>query len=261
MATINLGSIKFNWKGAYAGGTAYAVDDVVSYNGSSYICILASTGNLPTNGTYFSVMSQAGTDLTSTLTTGQVLQMNSGATAPEYANASGGIGNMYQVTYKDSTSYSGAGRTNDDVVAGLNATFTRQSQTSKTLLSYNLHVGSTQDTWILFKMQYSTDNNTFYDVPDISNQYNAQIPRGHFGNANRGGGSNGTAYETSNVAYEYLHDSSAIASSTIYYRIILFKGHGSNSGTTIYINRSEDMGSNDPNRNTYPSNFIMKEIL
>jgi len=62
MATINLGSIKFNWKGAYAGGTAYAVDDVVSYNGSSYVCILASTGNLPTNGTYFEQMSSAGTN-------------------------------------------------------------------------------------------------------------------------------------------------------------------------------------------------------
>jgi hypothetical protein len=46
MATINLGAIKFNWQGAYAGGTAYAVDDVVSYNGSSYVCKLASTGIL-----------------------------------------------------------------------------------------------------------------------------------------------------------------------------------------------------------------------
>jgi len=62
MATINLGSIKFNWKGTYAGGTAYVVDDVVEYNGSSYICILASTGNLPTNATYFEQMSSAGTD-------------------------------------------------------------------------------------------------------------------------------------------------------------------------------------------------------
>jgi len=75
MATINLGSIKFKWQGAYAGGTAYTVDDVVSYNGSSYICILASTGNLPTNATYWEQMSSAGTngtdgtDLTSTLTT------------------------------------------------------------------------------------------------------------------------------------------------------------------------------------------------
>ena len=26
MATINLGAIKFNWKGAYNSGTSYAVD-------------------------------------------------------------------------------------------------------------------------------------------------------------------------------------------------------------------------------------------
>ena len=69
MATINLGNIKFNWKGTYAGGTAYVVDDVVSYSGSSYICKLASTGNLPTNGTYWDVMSQAGTDIGTTITT------------------------------------------------------------------------------------------------------------------------------------------------------------------------------------------------
>ena len=62
MATINLGSIKFKWQGAYAGGTAYTVDDVVSYQGSSYICIQASTGNLPTNATYWEQMSQKGTD-------------------------------------------------------------------------------------------------------------------------------------------------------------------------------------------------------
>ena len=68
MATINLGSIKFNWKGAYAGGTAYAVDDVVSYNGTSYVCILASTGNLPTNATYWNVMAEGG-DVATTLTT------------------------------------------------------------------------------------------------------------------------------------------------------------------------------------------------
>ena len=51
MATVNIGSLRFDWKGAYNGSTAYVKDDVVSYNGSSYICILASTGNLPTNTT------------------------------------------------------------------------------------------------------------------------------------------------------------------------------------------------------------------
>src|SRR5210317_1140037 len=68
MATINLGSIKFKWKGTYNGATAYTVDDVVEYNGSSYICILASTGNLPTNATYWETMAEGG-DVATTLTT------------------------------------------------------------------------------------------------------------------------------------------------------------------------------------------------
>lgn len=68
MATINLGAIKFNWRGAYAGGTAYAVDDVVSSGGSSYVCILASTGNATSNGTYWQVMAEGG-DVATTLTT------------------------------------------------------------------------------------------------------------------------------------------------------------------------------------------------
>jgi len=72
MAIVNLGSIKFNWQGAYNGATAYSVDDVVSYNGSSYVCTAASTGNLPTDTNFWDQMSSAGTDgtdLTTTLTT------------------------------------------------------------------------------------------------------------------------------------------------------------------------------------------------
>ena len=93
MATINLGNIKFNWKGTYNAGTAYAVDDVVSYNGSSYVCILASTGNLPTNTTYWNVMSEAGTDgtdLTSTLTTqGDIVYRDASGLARLGAGTSG----------------------------------------------------------------------------------------------------------------------------------------------------------------------------
>lgn len=93
MATINLGSIKFNWQGSYSGSTAYSVDDVVSYNGSSYICKLASTGNLPTNTTYWDQMSQAGTDgtdLTSTLTTqGDIVYRDASGLARLAAGTSG----------------------------------------------------------------------------------------------------------------------------------------------------------------------------
>ncbi len=54
MATIDLGKIKINWKGTYAGGTAYVVDDAVEYTDgsvtSSFICTTASTGNAPSSG-------------------------------------------------------------------------------------------------------------------------------------------------------------------------------------------------------------------
>lgn len=52
--------LDINWLGTYAGGTPYVVNDAVFYNGSSYICKLASTGNLPTNTTYWDLMAQQG---------------------------------------------------------------------------------------------------------------------------------------------------------------------------------------------------------
>jgi hypothetical protein len=62
MAQVNIGAIKFNWKGPYNNSTAYIVDDVVSSGGSSYVCILASQGNAVSNGTYWQIMSSAGTN-------------------------------------------------------------------------------------------------------------------------------------------------------------------------------------------------------
>lgn len=62
MATVDLGRIKFVWQGTYNAATAYVVDDVVYSDGSAYVCILASTGNAPTNTTYWNKMAQ-GSDL------------------------------------------------------------------------------------------------------------------------------------------------------------------------------------------------------
>jgi len=50
------------WRWAYSWATAYVVNDAVSYLWSSYICILATTGNLPTNVTYWEVLAAKGTD-------------------------------------------------------------------------------------------------------------------------------------------------------------------------------------------------------
>ena len=129
MATVNLGSIKFKWKGTYAGGTAYTIDDVVSYNGSSYICIQASTGNLPTDTAYFEQMSSAGTngtdgtDLGTTLTTqgdivyrdasglarlgagtsGQVLQTNGTGANPSWGTVSSDFVKLAEVSCSGNT--------------------------------------------------------------------------------------------------------------------------------------------------------------
>lgn len=107
MATINLGRVKPVFQGAYSGATAYVVDDIVTHDGNSYICILASTGNAPTNATYWHKMA-AGSDLggLSGLTAGDIavyngtswvrqaigsageaLKVNSGGTGVEYGQA------------------------------------------------------------------------------------------------------------------------------------------------------------------------------
>ena len=117
MATINLGAIKFNWKGAYNSSTTYAVDDVVSSGGNSYVCIQAHSNQAVGDATaYWNIMSSAGTngtngtDVGTTLTTqgdilyrdgsglarlgygtaGQVLQTGGTGANPSWTDAGGG---------------------------------------------------------------------------------------------------------------------------------------------------------------------------
>lgn len=118
---ITISDLKPTWKGTYAGGTAYVVNDVVSYNGNSYICILASTGNLPTDTTYWKP-SAKGSDLGDGATTldiarydgsnwvrqaagtaNKALKVNSSGNALEFGDLSGG--NLKQIKHfrKNST--------------------------------------------------------------------------------------------------------------------------------------------------------------
>jgi len=50
------------WRGAYDNGTAYILNDGVSYNGSSYICTADTTGNIPTDTSYWNILASRGTD-------------------------------------------------------------------------------------------------------------------------------------------------------------------------------------------------------
>ena len=75
MATINLGRIKPVFRGAYAGGTAYVVDDIVTHGNETFICIQAGTGNATSNASYWTKLAAKGadgsdgTDVGTTLTT------------------------------------------------------------------------------------------------------------------------------------------------------------------------------------------------
>jgi hypothetical protein len=51
----------FNWLGAWDGGTAYEIDDVVERNGSSYIAIAANTASAPPSADW-ELMAQKGAD-------------------------------------------------------------------------------------------------------------------------------------------------------------------------------------------------------
>ena len=216
MATINLGAIKFNWKGAYAGGTAYTVDDVVSSGGSSYVCIQASTGNAVGNATaYWNIMSTKGTngtngtngtDIGTTLTTqgdilyrdgsglqrlakgtaGQVLQMNSGATAPEYATASGGIvssgnfsdgRNLFTHSFSNQTVSTS---TSFIDVAGSNFNLSAGALSASKTCIFNYSVAAYLQDWVhgTLAIQYSADNgsawyhwgNNSHDRHDFSHE-------------------------------------------------------------------------------------------
>ena len=49
------------WQGAWNSGTTYALNDAVSYNGSSYISIQAGTNQTPdTSPTFWSLLAQMG---------------------------------------------------------------------------------------------------------------------------------------------------------------------------------------------------------
>ena len=126
MATLNLGRIKPVLRGAYAGGTAYVIDDIVTSGGETFICIQASTGNATSSASHWTKLAEKGTngtdgtDVGATLankeiafktnagavdgipigTAGQFLKVNSGATGYEYGAVSS---DWVKISHVDST--------------------------------------------------------------------------------------------------------------------------------------------------------------
>jgi hypothetical protein len=63
------------WKGAWSSLTAYIINDTVSEGGSSYICILGNTNQVPPNATYWNLVAQAGSG-SGTVTSVSVVSAN-----------------------------------------------------------------------------------------------------------------------------------------------------------------------------------------
>ena len=162
MATINIGNLTFTHRGDYAGGTAYAKNDVVYYatNGNAYIAKQATTGNVPTNGTYWSQFAQgsggiwnAGLSLGSA---GQVVKVNSAGNALEFgADAGGKIGQVICVQKTNTTSYGGQSWAD---ISGMTATITPSSTSSKILWAFH-GSGNSHTNYAHIKIVYGDGSN------------------------------------------------------------------------------------------------------
>ncbi len=166
MATIDLGKIKLVWKGAYDNSTAYTPDDVVSSGGASYICILASTGNAVSNGTYWNLLAQGGTDVGTTITTqgdivyrdgsglqrlgagtsGYFLKTQGSGANPVWGEVSGTFKSMNYTIYGQQQVVGGVSN-NNSKFSNLAVTVTPQSASSKFLLSATISGETFDSPW------------------------------------------------------------------------------------------------------------------
>ena len=180
MATIDLGKIKLVWRGTYAGGTAYTVDDVVSHTDSgivsSYICTTNSTGNAPSTGGSvhgsWAYLAKGASAYTSTLTTqGDIL----------YRDGSG----------EARLGYGTAGQVLQTGGSGANPSWGTVSSDYVKLVS-GTHSGTELNLDNIFTTSYPLYKVFMYDVI---------TPNSWLGMRARTGGASGTTYSGSEYRY------------------------------------------------------------
>jgi len=258
MATVTLGSIKFNWKGAYNSSTAYAVDDVVSSGGNSYVCIQAHTNQAVGNATaYWNIMSSAGTngtdgtDLTSTLSTrGDLLfkgasaltrlpkgtagyYLKQGANDPEWSAVSAGtysVHAMSQYVYTTGVSHN-TGGAYVDIAGGNTLNFTPTS-TSDIIEIFHSNAVETSAT------------DTGLDVYIMMKAGSASIGSGdtklnYDGNHTLYGGQ---SQLYSFISKKFLLPCTALSTSTTYY---IEQAGATHNNNTCNFNRSNSAASGD----------------
>ena len=128
MATVNIGNLTFTHKGDYASGTAYVKNDVVYYstNGNAYIAKQNTTGNAPTNATYWNQFAQGSGGIwnagLSLGTAGQVVKVNAAGNALEFGTLSSDYVKLASVSATSGTSVSIDGYFDDTIYATVSYT-------------------------------------------------------------------------------------------------------------------------------------------
>lgn len=98
MAQVNAGRVRFVSRGEYNNSTQYYLFDLVDYNGSSYFAKANTTGNVPTNTTYWQLVAEKG----NTGGDGPVGPTGNGI-ASIAKTSSAGLIDTYTITYTNGT--------------------------------------------------------------------------------------------------------------------------------------------------------------
>ena len=250
MATIDIGKLTFTHKGDYAGGTAYVANDVVYYNGSAYIAKTSTTGNLPTSTAHWNTFAagsggiwNAGLSLG---TAGQVVKVNSGATALEFAADAGGkIGQVLQTTKTSVFSHTFGSSHSFTNITGLSQAITPVATSSKVLIMVGTNAFSDDSSQATIDTIRDT---TQIFVGDASS---SRLSATAMANLNAG-----TAdWSISNIFYTFLDSPNTTSSTTYQVRL------GGFSNGTHHINRSERDTQGGGYDNRLASSITLMEVL
>ena len=260
MATLNLGRIKPVFKGAYSGGTAYVIDDIVTSGGSSYICIQAHGAGTQavTVTAYWSVLAATGTDVGATITTQGDILYRDGSGVQRLAkpasdlflqNTSGGVlswaaaggGKVGQVLTVQNHLVESTNVTSFSTIADLSIAITPSATSSKimTFSSLNCGVETNHTNFRLMR------DSTAIGIGDA----NGSRSRSSF-----------SIYETTSGQYSAWVQTFNWLDSPATVSAVTYSWQWKVSTDTSYINRGDD-DSDTANYARTPSTITVMEIL
>ena len=255
MAQIDLGSIKFKWKGSYSGATAYVVDDVVESGGASYVCIAATTGNTPPNATYWELMANKGVDadlfsISGTVqgdiyynngsaiarlapgTSGQYLETQGSGANPQWSTVSTGAYSIAQ--FSEATVGSATNSTNSSAVRLGTNEITVTPSASTDLIEVRAHIPfeAQLTDYNGIGIQYSTTSGS-YSTATTASLY--LVSTGEYGQGS-GDSSDSSRYQWISLATKKTASDFGLSAGTTYYLSLHGLNHSNGGRQTTYGN-------------------------